>query len=92
MAQYVNQSHKPKEPHYGPENYTTDAEPQEYRGFLIYHRLAEVWDVVKDDVCVGQFAGPNGARSDIDHYLDGTGISYLRIPEAEVPSGPTFGR
>lgn len=50
----------------------TDAQPVEYGGFLIYHRVnhvnkdANVFDVVKDGACIGQYAGINGAKRFID--------------------------
>lgn len=53
---------------YGPVMYSTEVKPKEYKGHLIYERIAgSVWDVVKDGVCLTQRAGPNGARQ----YIDG---------------------
>lgn len=66
MTRYRNIWHKPNHPEYGPPVYETDATPSEYRGHLIYRRTAQVWDVVKGDECVGQYAGPNGARQFVD--------------------------
>lgn len=88
MAKYVNQWHKPKEPHYGPAQYETDVDSTQYRGFEIYRRTISVFDVVRDCVCVGQNAGLGGAQKDIDAYVDGTGIHYLSIPEVEPAPGP----
>lgn len=48
------------------EFFTVDVAPQEYRGHLIFHRQPQVWDIVKGGVCVGMYAGPNGARGRID--------------------------
>lgn len=62
MTSYRNPWHKPGKPEYGPEQYRTDAQPEECCGYLIYHRLPLVWDVVKDGVCISQRAGINGAR------------------------------
>jgi len=70
MATYRNPWHKPKDPHYGPEYYRTEVTPQEYKGYLIYRRTLEVWDVVKDGACVTQMAGPNGARQAIDKLVE----------------------
>lgn len=67
---YRNPWHKPGRPEYGPEFYSTDRAPRKYRGYLIYHRLPEVWDVVKDGVCVTQRAGLNGAMQAIDAILE----------------------
>lgn len=50
----------------------TAAAPVEYKGFLIYHRVksynpgGNVFDIVKDGVCVGMYAGLNGAKKAID--------------------------
>jgi len=66
MAEYRNPWHKPGKPEYGPAMYVTNVEPTHYGGFRIYHRLGNVWDVVKDGECVAQLAGPNGAKSWID--------------------------
>jgi len=97
MTKYVNPWHNPKEPHYGPAEYETEVSPKHHRGFDIYHRTMSVFDVVKDGTCVGQYAGLGGAHRDIDAYLDGTGIHYLRIPgndaenEMDVPDNvPPF--
>lgn len=60
-VRYRNPWHEPGGgQHYGPEFYETDAEPMEYRGYLVYLRLPEEGvDIVKDGVCVTQ----RGARS-----------------------------
>lgn len=52
VSTYKNPWHKPNNPIlYGPEYYTTDAKPQDYKGYLIYERITgNVWDVVKDGV------------------------------------------
>lgn len=73
MTTYKNPWHKPNNRDlYGPEYYTTGEKPQEYKGYLIYERITgNVWDVVKDGVCITQLAGPNGARSAIDKILKG---------------------
>jgi len=45
--------------------------PVEYYGYLIYRRLDEgyeVFDIVKDGVCVGMYAGINGAKRHIDEF------------------------
>lgn len=43
-----------------------DKKPIEYKGFLIYHRWTELFDIVKNGVCVGMYAGINGAKKKID--------------------------
>lgn len=67
---YRNPWHKPGRPEFGPEFYSTDAVPTEFRGYLIYHRLPKVWDVVVDGKCVTQCAGFNGAKRAIDALLE----------------------
>lgn len=53
----------------------TDAKPIEYCGYLIYHRIksttesADVFDIVKDSVCIGMYAGINGAKKAIDNLI-----------------------
>lgn len=49
----------------------TSAKPIEYKGYLIYHRNHQTWDIVKDGVCVGMNAGPNGAREKVDNLIKG---------------------
>jgi len=88
MTKYVNQWHNPKDRHYGPAEYETEVSPKHYRGFEIYHRTMSVYDVVRNGVCVGQYAGLGGAQKDIDAYVDGSGIHYLSIPEDEPEAAP----
>jgi hypothetical protein len=66
MTTYKNSFHKPGKPEYGPALYETDAKPEEYKGLLIYRRLTNCYDIVVDGVCIGQYAGPNGARNAVD--------------------------
>jgi hypothetical protein len=53
---------------------TTDLKPVEYKGYLIYHRInstiksGNVFDIVKDDICIGMYAGINGAKQRIDTW------------------------
>lgn len=52
----------------------TGGKPEEYKGFTIYprwDRFAMCYDIVKDGVCVSQYAGPNGARGAIDKLTEG---------------------
>lgn len=74
MATYKNPWHKPNKPEYGPAEYSTEAAPIHYRGYSLYERIPGpigrcCWDVVKDGACVGQYAGPNGARGFVDQLL-----------------------
>ncbi len=78
MASYRNLFYSLKSE--DPEIYKTDAKPVEYKGFLIYHRIkssnpwGNCWDIVKDGVCVSQYAGLSGAKGVIDepteHFRD----------------------
>jgi hypothetical protein len=71
MTTYKNPWHKRFEPMYGPAEYITNVQPEEYKGFLIYERIDEaVWDVVKDGACVTQRAGINGAKRYIDEVAE----------------------
>ena len=72
---YKNPWWKPREKGYGPEFYTTEATPTKYRGFEIYHRQSEVWDIVKDGSAVSQCAGFNGAKREIDAILQNNGAT-----------------
>jgi hypothetical protein len=46
----------------------TDSKPVEHKGYLIYERIKGVcFDVVKKGVCVGMYAGINGAKQAIDN-------------------------
>lgn len=67
MAKYKNPWYSPHG--LSPEYYTTDVKPEEYRGYLIYHREKQIWDIVKAGVCIGQNAGPNGAKRRIDGLI-----------------------
>jgi len=50
---------------------STNAKPTKYKGWLIYERVkGSVWDVVKDGVCEGMYAGLNGAKRSIDTRLN----------------------
>lgn len=47
--------------------YETDVSPVAYKGYLIYQRIkGTCFDIVKDSVCLGQYAGINGAKKRID--------------------------
>jgi hypothetical protein len=54
----------------------TDANPIEYKDYLIYHRLkskthdANIFDIVKDNICLGMCAGLNGAKISIDQLIN----------------------
>lgn len=73
-AQYVNGFWAPQG--LDPKVYSTDAQPEDYRGFTIYNRIkstnpsARCFDVVKDGVCIGQYAGRSGAQGLINTICD----------------------
>lgn len=48
--------------HYGPEFYQTDIEPKKCGRALIFHRIKDCWDVVREGVCIAQRTGFEGAR------------------------------
>lgn len=66
MASYINSFHRPHDTTYGPSHFEVSAKPTEYLGFMVYRRLPECFDVVSDGVCVGMYAGLNGAKRAID--------------------------
>lgn len=66
MATYKNSFHNPKWQDSKPK-ITTDAEPIEYNKHLIYQRQKDCFDIVKDGVCIGMYAGLNGAKNRIDN-------------------------
>lgn len=71
---YKNPWHNPLDRYSGPDCFMTDVKPTEYKGYLIYHRLSDVWDVVKDDACVTQRAGFNGAKRYIDEMVEASAL------------------
>ena len=71
MATYKNPRYQFGLPQYGPAEYSTDATPKEYKGYLIFERVrGHVWDIVKDGTCVHQRAGLNGAKEAIDELTN----------------------
>lgn len=69
---YRNTFHNPHDPQYGPREYTTDAVPVEYCGFLIFERIpGKVWDVVRNGECITQRAGLQGAKDWIGYESQG---------------------
>ena len=73
-VKYKNPWYKAKERNpYSPEYFRYNSGSgdgiEEYKGFTIYarwDRFALCYDIVKDDICISQMAGPNGARRKID--------------------------
>lgn len=64
----------------GPEHYTTDADPHEYRGFLIYERIPTAGkfkygeiDTVLGGLCVMTSCTVTGAKYRIDNLLASNG-------------------
>lgn len=66
---YQNPWYKPRRPEFGPKRFATTAKPMEYRGHQIYHRLPQVFDVVRDGVCISQRAGMGGAKRHVDELV-----------------------
>lgn len=49
------------------------SEPIEFLGFLIYERVSGIcFDIVKDGVCCGMYAGINGAKNAIKNIINDT--------------------
>ena len=55
---------------YGKGYIETNATPKEYKGHLIYNAISS-YDIVKDGICIAQYAGPRGAREAIDKIITG---------------------
>jgi len=68
MATYLNSFYKEnlKE---GSKYINTDSIPVEYKRHLIYRRNLNVFDIVKNDICIGVYAGINGAKGRIDQLI-----------------------
>lgn len=83
MAEYRNSFYDAMHG-YDPEIYKTDVKPVEYNGYLLYQRIkGRCWDVVKDDVCIGQYAGRAGAEAFVDRGCVRLGF------EKQNPKGDT---
>lgn len=86
MNTYRNPWHRSEGRHhadYGPEFYSTDAKPTEYRGFQIFCRHKGLWELVKDGVCLTQRAGKNGPRNLVDAlYGDTAADSEFNVERA----------
>jgi hypothetical protein len=59
---YRNPWHDPAKAWMGPEFFETDSAPFEYRGFQIFKRIVNSWELVKDGVCLTQRCGNAGPR------------------------------
>jgi hypothetical protein len=66
---YRNPWHKPHTTDYGPEGYTTDKKPIEYRGFQIFNRFKGCHELVKGGVCLTQRAGGGALHELADALL-----------------------
>lgn len=62
---YANSFYSPRNQESKP-TITTNAIPIKYKGYLIYQRQKEVFDIVIDGRCIGMYAGLNGAKNRID--------------------------
>lgn len=86
-TEYKNPWHDPESKDYGPILYRSYCKPTEYKGYLIFHRIDPVFDVVKNGICICQRAGLNGAKGFIDElenpafkddFFIKRAISYLK--------------
>jgi len=68
MTQYKNTWHNPASRD-SKEFFETDAKPIHYKGYDIFRRLPECYDIVKDGICIHQRAGLNGAKETIDYII-----------------------
>jgi len=77
MTTYKNSFYTPKNP-ISRKEFSTEVTPIEYKNYLIFHRInpnspikdgAHVFDVVINGICIGQYAGLNGAK----HFIDNIG-------------------
>lgn len=72
MAQYKNSFYNEKDQN-SKKYFETSEIPIEHKGYFIYHRIKStikdlnVFDVVKDGICIGMYAGINGAKKFIDN-------------------------
>lgn len=70
MAQvrFKNSFHNPNNAPYSTEyhNYLADSFIETYKGYDIWRYTISQWDIVKDGIVVGNYAGINGARRRID--------------------------
>lgn len=67
MAKYKNKFYSPKLQDSKP-FIETDVTPVKYQGYLIYERIKGIcFDIVKNGVCIGMYAGLNGAKGAIDN-------------------------
>ena len=65
-ATYINSFHNPNNAD-SKEILSCDSDAIKYKGYLIYQRIKSTcFDVVKDGICVGMYAGVNGAKIFID--------------------------
>jgi hypothetical protein len=66
IVRYKNSFYKKSTPESKPVLFC-DKGPVEYKGYLIYQRMKDCFDIVKDGVCIGMYAGINGAKKSIDN-------------------------
>lgn len=55
-----------------PEYFETHLTPITYKDYLIYERNDRgysVFDIVRDDICIGQYNGINGAKQRVDEFV-----------------------
>lgn len=63
---------------------TTESKPMFYKNHYIYHRIssnikdANIFDIVKNNECIGMYAGVNGAKNRIDS-LDNNNVIQLSL-------------
>ena len=98
MTSYINAFHRKDNPYksVGPEHFTTDATPVDYRGFKIYARVPTAGkfkygeiDAVMGGVCVMISCTVDGAKTRIDNLYARNGedraIASLKRHGIELP-------
>ena len=90
MAKYLNPWFGPATT--SPEYFTTldGMKPVIYRGFKIYQRLNRSFEIVFNDVCIGQYAGMSGAEKQINRLYKYGAASWYLSEKAVTASGITF--
>jgi hypothetical protein len=68
----------------GPREYTTNAEPQKYRDFLLYHREKTCVDVVKDGLIVAIRDSMHEAMNCVDRFLSGDYVREYHMHEVLI--------
>lgn len=75
MAEYINSFYNER----NPRSYKTISGSrylETYKDFDLYKYSDNEFHIVKDGICIGMFAGLNGAKREIDNPM------YIKIPQS----------